>query len=95
MRGLVALGAVLFVGWCGAVLAGTVDYSYDAAGRLVAVTYDGAKTVAYTYDAAGNLTERRAGESVVPALGAVAVVAGLAALGVVRLRRIRRVGRNR
>ncbi|MBR8075974.1 hypothetical protein KDW56_06865 [Burkholderia cenocepacia] len=39
--------------------AGTVDYTYDALGRLVKAVYsDGAKTttVTYNYDAAGNRT---------------------------------------
>lgn len=36
----------------------TVNYSYDAAGRLVSARYNGGKNVAYTYDPTGNLTRR-------------------------------------
>jgi YD repeat-containing protein len=36
----------------------TVRYSYDQAGRLVAVEYGGGKTIRYTYDKSGNLLKR-------------------------------------
>jgi len=35
--------------------AAQTTYSYDDAGRLSAVTYDGATTITYTYDANGNV----------------------------------------
>ena len=37
--------------------AGTVNYTYDAAGRLAEATY-GSKIIKYTYDAAGNMLSR-------------------------------------
>ena len=33
-------------------------YTYDAAGRLTAVTYAGGSTIAYSYDTAGNILQR-------------------------------------
>lgn len=33
----------------------TINYTYDAAGRLASVNYGGGAGMAYTYDAAGNL----------------------------------------
>ncbi|MBI1786865.1 MAG: RHS repeat protein [Acidobacteria bacterium] len=39
-------------------LAGTVNYTYDDAGRLTKVDYGDGKTITYTYDAAGNLLKR-------------------------------------
>ena len=36
----------------------TIAYTYDDAGRLVAVDYGGGKTIHYTYDNAGNLLQR-------------------------------------
>ncbi len=36
----------------------TVNYTYDDAGRLVAVDYGGGKIIVYTYDNAGNLLQR-------------------------------------
>jgi uncharacterized protein (TIGR03437 family) len=38
--------------------AGTVNYTYDAAGRLTQATYSTGSTIAYTYDKAGNLVSR-------------------------------------
>jgi uncharacterized protein (TIGR03437 family) len=38
--------------------AGTVSYTYDAAGRLTQATYSNGSTIAYTYDKAGNLVSR-------------------------------------
>jgi YD repeat-containing protein len=34
------------------------SFTYDAAGRLTQVTYDGGTTIAYTYDASGNLASQ-------------------------------------
>ena len=42
-----------------ALAAETVDYDYDAAGRLVGVRHAGGLQVHYLYDAAGNLLVRR------------------------------------
>jgi YD repeat-containing protein len=41
-----------------ALLADTVKYSYDDAGRLTIVDYGNGKSIAYTYDSAGNLLSR-------------------------------------
>jgi uncharacterized protein (TIGR03437 family) len=38
--------------------ADTVQYAYDAAGRLTTVTYSSGTAIAYTYDKAGNLLNR-------------------------------------
>ena len=39
-------------------VAGVVNYTYDAAGRLVKVDYGNGGSIVYTYDSAGNLTSR-------------------------------------
>ena len=44
-------------------LAGTVNYSYDASGRLVKIDYGSGGSITYVYDNAGNLLSR----TVVPA----------------------------
>ena len=46
------------------IVAAAVNYSYDAAGRLIKLDYGAAGSISYTYDAAGNLTSRivQAGE---------------------------------
>jgi len=36
------------------LLADTVQYQYDAAGRLTGATYDDGSRIGYSYDAAGN-----------------------------------------
>ena len=36
----------------------TIQYTYDAAGRLVQVSYGSGQRITYTYDAAGNLLRR-------------------------------------
>ena len=36
----------------------TVQYGYDAAGRLISASYDNGTAISYTYDAAGNLLRR-------------------------------------
>ena len=41
-----------------AVIAQTVNYSYDSAGRLIRADYGDAGAIAYTYDPAGNLLRR-------------------------------------
>ncbi|MGH9723217.1 MAG: RHS repeat domain-containing protein [Bryobacteraceae bacterium] len=38
--------------------ADAVNYSYDAAGRLIKADYGNGKSIAYTYDKAGNLLKR-------------------------------------
>ena len=48
--------------------AGTVNYSYDASGRLVKVDYGSGGSITYAYDNAGNLLSR----TVVPAAGQTA-----------------------
>jgi YD repeat-containing protein len=42
-----------------ALAAETVNYTYDAAGRLTGVSYPNGTTITYTYDAAGNLLSRQ------------------------------------
>lgn len=39
--------------------AATVNYTYDTAGRLIAVDYGGGQGITYTYDANGRLTQRQ------------------------------------
>ena len=36
----------------------TVQYGYDAAGRLISANYGEGNAITYTYDAAGNLLRR-------------------------------------
>jgi uncharacterized protein (TIGR03437 family) len=43
--------------------AATINYTYDAAGRLTKVDYGNGTSVSYTYDNAGNLTSRQVGGS--------------------------------
>ena len=38
--------------------AGSVAYTYDAAGRLTLVDYGGGRTIAYAYDKLGNMASR-------------------------------------
>jgi uncharacterized protein (TIGR03437 family) len=49
---------VFFVALAGWLHADTVQYAYDAAGRLTNVTYANGTIIAYTYDKAGNLLKR-------------------------------------
>ena len=42
-------------------MAGTVKYTYDAAGRLTKADYGSGKAIEYTYDNAGNLLQRQVG----------------------------------
>ena len=52
-----AVIAVLAIG-CLCASAAVVNYTYDAAGRLVKVDYGNGSVIAYAYDNAGNLTAR-------------------------------------
>jgi len=56
---LVFCGLFLIGAAVSSVRAGTVQYTYDAAGRLTAADYGGGRTILYTYDANGNLLERK------------------------------------
>ena len=49
---------ILTILLAGLAIAGSVQYTYDAAGRLILADYGNGKTIAYTYDASGNLTSR-------------------------------------
>ena len=40
------------------LVAQTINYTYDPAGRLIAVSYSNGKVLSYTYDSAGNLLRR-------------------------------------
>ncbi len=51
----VALLAGLF---CLAAMGGTIEYTYDEAGRLIKADYGDGKSITYTYDNNGNLLER-------------------------------------
>jgi RHS repeat-associated protein len=57
------------------LFAANVQYSYDAAGRLIKVDYGDGRTISYTYDAAGNLLkrERTGAAEATPAASATAV----------------------
>ena len=55
-----ALCAALFSLWSPAADAGTISYTYDPAGRLVAVDYGANITTSYAYDPAGNLLQTTA-----------------------------------
>jgi uncharacterized protein (TIGR03437 family) len=57
-------------------LSATVRYTYDEAGRLIAVTYGNGSTLAYTYDNAGNVLSRSARSATGPAINSVAVANG-------------------
>lgn len=51
----------LVTGACPAAFADTVNYEYDALGRLKKVTHSGGSVITYTLDAAGNRTEVASG----------------------------------
>jgi uncharacterized protein (TIGR03437 family) len=75
---LVALGA------CGWLTAQTVNYTYDAAGRLSTVAYPNGKTQSYLYDPAGNLLRtlvRSAVQGPAPQATAAGVVNAASFLG--------------
>jgi YD repeat-containing protein len=57
-------------------LAAAVNYTYDAAGRLVKVDYGNGSTISYTYDKAGNLLSRSVKASSGPAISSVTVANG-------------------
>jgi len=50
--------AILLFTLASALFAGTVNYTYDTAGRLTKADYGAAGSIAYEYDKAGNLTKR-------------------------------------
>jgi uncharacterized protein (TIGR03437 family) len=59
----------------GLMVADTVSYKYDAAGRLVSATYGTSATVVYAYDNAGNLLSRTiSGATAAPQISAGGVV---------------------
>jgi YD repeat-containing protein len=58
MMKTILLGLTLFAA---SAMAGTETYSYDAAGRLIAVDYGGGVVVRYTYDKNGNILSQNAG----------------------------------
>jgi len=59
VTGLAVLGFVLFLTLTiTPVFGGTVNYTYDDAGRLTKVEYENGMTIEYTYDNAGNLLQR-------------------------------------
>src|SRR5258706_6576363 len=68
--------AVLFISFALCAGAQTLNYSYDAAGRLASVTYPNGKVLSYTYDANGNLLRRLVSTPVAGALP-VATAAGV------------------
>ncbi len=53
-----------------------VTYSYDAAGRLITVSYSSGSTISYTYDKAGNVLSRSVQVSTGPNITSVAVANG-------------------
>ncbi len=55
-----ALCAALLLTWSSAADAGTIAYTYDPAGRLVAADYGGGNSTSYAYDPAGNLLQTTA-----------------------------------
>jgi len=68
----------------GTLAAQTVNYTYDAAGRLTGVAYPNGKTVSYNYDPAGNVRLRIASAATAgaaPAATAAGVVNAASFLG--------------
>ena len=57
-------------------LSAAVNYSYDAAGRLITVSYGGGATISYTYDKAGNVLSRSVQSASGPSIISVAVANG-------------------
>ncbi len=60
MRSVICLIVILGCLWASVLSAASIRYSYDEAGRLVGVEYDG-KFIRYRYDANGNLLLREMG----------------------------------
>src|SRR5579871_6639031 len=52
------LNRLLAVLFASQLLLAAVNYTYDAAGRLIKVDYGAAGSITYTYDKAGNLLSR-------------------------------------
>jgi uncharacterized protein (TIGR03437 family) len=48
----------VFLAMSGLLAAGSVNYTYDSAGRLTQASYINGSTIVYTYDKAGNLISR-------------------------------------
>jgi YD repeat-containing protein len=59
VHGLLCLLLGLTVMLAQPLVAGTVVYTHDAAGRLIGAGFSGDKFIGYTYDRAGNLTLRQ------------------------------------
>ncbi len=49
------LAQLFFLPVSAAFAAGTINYTYDAAGRLIRAAYPNGTVISYTYDKAGNL----------------------------------------
>jgi YD repeat-containing protein len=59
MKTLISLIAALLALLPGAASALRISYTYDAAGRMTAVNYNGSSRTAYGYDKNGGLLSRR------------------------------------
>jgi YD repeat-containing protein len=68
------LPPILFI--TGLLLADTVTYKYDDAGRLISATYGNGTTVTYTYDKAGNLLSRIAATGGAPSVVGTSATSG-------------------
>ncbi|HWU78844.1 MAG TPA: RHS repeat domain-containing protein [Caulobacter sp.] len=53
---IAAAGLGLGLGLAGAAAAQSIQYTYDALGRVTRADYGNGKTVSYAYDSAGNRT---------------------------------------
>ena len=60
----------------GLALAASINYTYDAAGRLVKVDYGNGSTIIYSYDKSGNLLTRSVQTSSGPLISSVTVASG-------------------
>lgn len=76
MRALISAAAIVILATLtatpGAATPQTVQYTYDAVGRLTSAAYDGSTTIGYEYDASGNITRIQVdqGTAVDPSIGA-------------------------